>query len=174
MNRFIMSVVAMLVATATSAFGSDLHHKAPMNPPVVSAVEQTSGVYVGANIGKGDNDRFIGGLLTGIDINSIIGVEVDVNQNRSNRSRFTTDVLVNGVVKHRLDGTLFTPYVFVGTGYRWSSVNVNRAVYNVGAGSRVAITNNVDWDIRYRFTEGYDRNNRQPEHAFTTGFVVKF
>ena len=62
------------------------------------------------------------------------------------------------------------PYVLGGVGYRWA--DVDEAVWNLGAGAKVALTEKIDFDARYRYVQGFETEHS--DNVVTGGLVFKF
>ena len=139
----------------------------------VKAAEDT-GFYVGGNLGTtvNNNQRVDLGFNTGYQISPFVRGELTYDYRKFDRAN--NNVMVNAIVQLPT-GTPFTPYVLVGTGIAVSGSQSEMA-YNVGGGLRVAVTDNVELDTRYRYTDTFKANafNRPGDNSFTLGVNYRF
>ena len=121
-----------------------------------------------------DNTQYSLGIVVGQSImafgNIGIGAEGALDFTKKNDVKNQTDVFANAVVSYDL-GT-FAPYVLAGPGYRWSDAAGNEAQYNIGAGTKIKLTDLMNLDVRYRRIDNFD-NNRS-EDKVTVGIGFKF
>ena len=64
-----------------------------------------------------------------------------------------------------------TPYALTGIGYQWQN-GINQGMWNVGAGARLAVTNHMDLDLRYRYVQGF--YNQSSNNLVGLGTTFKF
>ncbi len=162
----LLLAAAMLVGLAGAA-----HAQTPAS---------TSGMYVGANVGRiFDNNA-----------RANVGVNVGYQYNRFVRTEGTFDqlyykngngqALMANAVLSVPTGTIFTPYALVGAGVGMNRLNTpggntSVALYNVGAGARVAVAQNVELDVRYRHFNAFEQvNGRKGANMMTVGAAYKF
>lgn len=120
-----------------------------------------------ARIDKNHTARF--GAVAGwqpVDYARIEGA-YEYSQHNSRRLH-ANSVFVNAIAQYPVGD--FTPYVLAGTGYRWSLRN--EAVWNVGAGVRYSLTENVEADLRYRYVSDY--KTRGQDNVVTVGLNYRF
>jgi opacity protein-like surface antigen len=73
-----------------------------------------------------------------------------------------------------------TPYALLGAGVGMNRLNTTNgntsvALYNVGAGARVAVSQNIDLDLRYRHFAAFESvNGRKGANMVTVGAAYKF
>lgn len=163
-------------AIATSAVAADLPSRttAPL-PPQRPVATSDAGFYAGVRGGIVFTDNITAGVGAGYQFNRFVRAEG--NYDYLNNDKNTTNGLSSSVVTGNLIGQYpfssvpLTPYVLAGVGYRWSDAK-NEPVWNVGAGARYAVTQNVELDARYRYVSSF-QNERQG-NAFTLGLNYKF
>jgi len=121
-----------------------------------------------------DNTQYSLGIAAGQSImafgNIGIGVEGALDYTKKRDVRNQTEVFANGVISYDL-GT-FSPYILAGPGYRWSDLKGNQSRYNIGAGTKIRLTDMMNLDVRYRRIDNF-KNNR-PEDKITVGIGFKF
>jgi len=202
MKKSILAALAAVSLFATAASAADLPSKKYYATPVVEAPLPfylgINGGYAFANTRNfSSNGVGSAGAVVGYQFNQYFTVEgaydhlfdssnyhvavVTPNYvSRLNNANVTniygqinngTNILaLNGLAGYPI-GNGFTPYVLAGLGYRWSPVK-DEAVYNVGAGIKYSVNRAIDLDLRYRFVN--DFNNNQRNNLVTAGFNVKF
>jgi opacity protein-like surface antigen len=90
-------------------------------------------------------------------------------------------VFANVVPQYRIPGTTLTPYAVAGVGYAFDSLGAVKSgvaspVYNLGLGTRVMITDNLDADLRWRNVRSMNGSNARvrDDHIFMVGASYKF
>jgi opacity protein-like surface antigen len=151
-------------------------------PVVVNS--DRAGLYIGANVGRSfqQNSDVLVGLQAGYQLNRNFRVEVTYEHmwNDGNIRNFNS-VFVNGILQQRIPSTTVTPYVLGGLGLEFNefrgavSDGQYRGVYNVGAGFRVGIANNLELDARYRYVAPVTSRGDTVRGSVTTlGLVYRF
>jgi hypothetical protein len=139
----------------------------------VKAADDT-GFYVGGNVGTTINNkqRVDLGFNTGYQISPFVRGELTYDYRKFDRSM--NNVMVNAIVQYPT-GTPFTPYVLAGTGISVVGTQSEMA-YNVGGGLRVAVSDNVELDTRYRYTDTFRANafRKAGDNSFTLGVNFRF
>jgi len=170
MNKTLITLAAVLVSGVAVAGDLPSRKTAPLPPerPV-----EDSGFYAGVRGGVVFSDNITAGVGAGYQFNKFVRAEAnyDYLNNDNNRTNGLTSNIgtVNMIGQYQV--SVFTPYVLAGIGYRWSDAK-NEPVWNVGAGARYAVTENVELDARYRYISSF-QNERQG-NAFTLGLNYKF
>jgi len=170
MNKTLITLAAVLVSGVAAAGDLPSRKTAPLPPerPV-----EDSGFYAGVRGGVVFSDNITAGVGAGYQFNKFVRAEAnyDYLNNDNNRTNGLTSNIgtVNMIGQYQV--SVFTPYVLAGIGYRWSDAK-NEPVWNVGAGARYAVTENVELDARYRYISSF-QNERQG-NAFTLGLNYKF
>lgn len=154
---------------------------APLAP--VPAAHSFNNWYVGGNFGGAvdTSSGFDGvwngskpsiGAVGGYQFNRFFGLEAtyDYFFQRNGLPSGQT-VFANGVVSYPITGTRFTPYALAGVGYGWDYFG-DRGLYNVGVGIRTQINSSLDFDLRYRYINNWD--NDQRNNVVTGGINYKF
>lgn len=77
-------------------------------------------------------------------------------------------LIANALAGYQFDNV--RPYALVGAGYRWG--DNSDAVWNVGAGVKLSITENIDLDGRYRFVSDFSGNEK--DQITTIGLVYRW
>lgn len=123
--------------------------------------------YLGINAGTAINSsNYLLGLNAGVQFNNNVAGEVSYTYSHN----FNTSHLVTANILLQTNIGQFTPYVLGGVGYTWSGRN--EAVWNIGAGTKVALTQNIDFDFRYRYVSGFD--TKRSANLVTGGFIFRF
>lgn len=132
--------------------------------------------YVGVTVGQrtGDDRHTSVGVSVGRQLNKNIAVEGQYEHgfNRKNGDTVRDRVSGNVLVGQRIGAV--TPYVVGGLGYEWRDGADDRAVYAVGGGAKLHVTERVDLDGRYRYINSLDSGKRGAENLFTVGVNFKF
>lgn len=162
---------AVAVLFASSALAADL--AVDLGVPGVSAdLLPQARNYVGATIGTDNRgDVVSAGVVLGREFTPNFTGELGLEHTR-NDGKGDTRATANVLAGQRFGA--FTPYVVGGVGYEWRDEAANRAVWLVGAGSKVHVTEDVDLDVRYRYIDGFESSKRGETHSFTAGVNVKF
>jgi opacity protein-like surface antigen len=171
-----IGLISAIVVTNASATDLPSRKNVPF-PPMRDVVEPYDPqFYVGGFAGARFTDRRVSrernarvGVVAGwqpVDYARIEGVyEYSWN---GRKSLHANSVFVNAIAQYPVGD--FTPYVLAGTGYRWSQRN--ETVWNVGAGVRYSLTENVEADLRYRYVSDY--KTRGQDNVVTVGLNYRF
>ena len=147
-----------------------------VNLPGVVIEDYSPKNYVGVSVGQriGHDRHNNVGVVVGRQLNDNVAVEGQYERsfNRRNDDR-TRDRLSGNVLLGKRYGSV-SPYVLGGVGYEWRKGGNDRAVYAVGAGAKLHVTEKVDLDARYRYINAFDSNKRDDDHVVTLGVNVKF
>lgn len=162
MKKLLIIATALVVSSA--AMAADLPSKTAPLPPIRESV--VTPFFVGVNAGGlYDSEEYTLGLTAGANLTDYVTGEIAYDHlHDANANQVTGNVIVEAPV-----GSL-TPYVLGGVGYRWAEQD--EAVWNLGAGAKVALTDNVDFDVRYRHVVGFETDNK--DNIITGGLVFKF
>jgi opacity protein-like surface antigen len=174
-----------LVAALTAAIFSGVSIANASTQPVVQV--PLSGVFVGAGVGSNwqTNTNYNVNLVAGYQYNRFLASEVTYDFTRLNNTRNRGAVgngqmvMVNAVAGYTVPGTRLTPYALAGAGVGWNrmgdqSTGDNVALYNVGAGVRLAMSSNIDADVRYRYVGAFNDNLFGNSHLVTAGVRYRF
>lgn len=159
----LLTIVAVLGMT-TSAMAADLTFK---NAPPLVIDTETSPFFVGVNAGGLYNsDDYTLGLTAGANLTDYVSGEIAYDHiHGDNAANQVTGNLILGTNVGDLQ-----PYVLGGVGYRWA--DVDEAVWNLGAGAKIALTEKIDFDARYRYVQGFETEHS--DNVVTGGLVFKF
>jgi|NOAtaT_7_FD_contig_61_2056031_length_616_multi_10_in_0_out_0_1 opacity protein-like surface antigen len=138
------------------------------------------GMYIGANVGTvlQDNSKVSAGAVVGYQYNRFVRTEGTFDQIWYKNGN--GQALMANAVLSIPTGTVVTPYALIGAGVgmnRLNTVNGNTSValYNVGLGTRVAVSQNIDLDVRYRHFAAFESvNGRKGANMVTVGAAYKF
>ena len=163
MNFKVLALTAMTLIS-----GAALTQTASATPTVLN------GVYVGAAVGstmQKDSDVTTGVVL-GYRFNRVLNAELTYDHEwRTGQNGGL--LMLNGVAELPVHRQV-RPYVLVGAGLGFDRYNQNRSdrngtpMYNVGAGVRVAVTQNVDVDARYRYVDAFNTGEGQQRASIVT------
>lgn len=176
-SLFVGAVLALAgVATASAA---DLV-PAPVSPIAIETAEFATNYYIGGNVGivpNGTNTTVYSvGVVAGVELTDNIAVEAAYDRSFVDlkSGSATTDLLtINAIASY--DAGIVEPYVLAGLGYEWKNPGTDGFVYNLGAGARVAVTQDLDLDVRYRYVNSFDNQfDVGGEHRVTAGLLFKF
>ena len=141
-----------------------------------------SGMYVGGSIGSStdEHSRVDLGVNAGYQFGSFVRAELDVDH--AWKTSGTGDMVTGNLIgQYRIPNSTLTPYVLVGAGYGFDKLGSDKkngavAIGNVGAGMRVAVSESVDFDFRYREVRPFDALNAQNKqlHLFSAGAEYRF
>lgn len=203
--RLLRAVLAVgLALTGTVAFGADAVMQDPAVAPQAapSSVYTWSGPYAGTFVGYNwtdfdqsggpsiDADGFIGGIYTGVNIQSdrlVYGIEADVGGSDVDGTGFNSatglpvagDSGVFGSVRGRV-GVAYDPFLFFATG--GVAVSNNELTlgaasddnthfgWTLGAGVEAAVTDNLSSRVEYRYTDYESRDYNLGNVEFSSGF----
>ena len=144
--------------------------------------QDSSGIYVGGSVGGGSatKDRVNLGANVGYQIGSNVRVEADFDHAFHTKGSANM-VMGNVIAQVRLPDTLVVPYVMTGVGFGYSNfANVKTGevtpLFDVGTGVRVAVSKNVELDVRYRLVRPIEIKNAgtNEENIFSAGLSYKF
>ena len=141
-----------------------------------------SGLYVGGSIGSSTDDksRIDVGAVVGYQVGSFVRAEAEFERNwRTNGAGEMATVNVIG--QYRIPNSTLTPYVLAGGGYTFDKLGSIKSggatpVYDAGAGLRVAVSESVDFDFRYRNVRPLRdlKSAVKDEHLFSIGAEYRF
>lgn len=169
----ITSILAAIgvALSATLALATDL----PSYKTAPALEIHSNPFYAGVNGGWSTNSSgFTLGATAGYDF-GYVRLEGDyrnIGLGHNATSFVTGNVLTGNVILQYPLGK-FEPYVLAGYGYAWRPYNASTGVWNVGGGSRYALTQNVALDLRYTFTEGV-RSSNPVNNSITGGVEYRF
>lgn len=157
-------IIATALGLSTAAMAADLPKKNAFVAP--SYTDASLPFFVGINAGGINNSNdYTLGLTAGANVTDFVIGEVAYDHlHDEDANQVTGNVIVEAPV-----GSL-KPYVLGGVGYRWAEQD--EAVWNVGVGTKVALTNYVDFDLRYRHVVGFETEHK--EDIITGGLVFNF
>ena len=186
-------VCASLIALATSASVADtkLQKLTSDNQPYLRADVGFSHSKVKPSVTteKDTRSKEIYNLGIGYKFDKKLRADLNVQKRRADNHVKANSIFVNAY--YDFDKSMpgitpkFVPYVTAGLGYTENQVtnatnsNHNSFAYNVGAGSRVNVSKNVDLDIGYKFVNlGKVKNagikSKFNAHQLTAGVIFGF
>lgn len=169
MKKLLLASVLALV-TIGSAMASD---------PTKS---DRQGFYVGGSVNKTtDTKNQIGGSVDlGYQVNQYLRAELDYTH-MFNTNGAGNLLMGNGIAQYRIPNSTVTPYGFGGMGVAYNTAGALRnggaiTVYNVGAGSRIAVSESVEVDARYTNVRPFQTNGASfnQAHLMTLGLNYRF
>lgn len=174
MKTLVMATLALVGMTAVAS---------AQTKPVVSTNVDNAGFYTGAFLGSAThtNDRITAGVNAGYQFNRFLRTEVVFDHAWKSNVGAGSRATLNAIGQYRIPGTTITPYVLAGAGYAFDSLgSVKKGgavpVYTFGAGTRVAVSERVDLDLRYRNIRAINDTNARVRdgHLLTVGATYKF
>lgn len=166
----IMLAAAMFIGFGSAAMAAD---------PVKA---DRSGLYAGGSIGSStdERNRINVGAVVGYQIGNFVRVESEFE--RAWRSTGAGEMAtVNAIGQYRIPNSTITPYVLVGGGYAFDKLGSIKSgsavpVYDAGAGVRVAVSESVEFDFRYRNVRPVHdlKSAAKDEHLFSAGAQYRF
>ncbi len=174
MKTLVMATLALVGMTAVAS---------AQTKPVVSTNVDNAAFYTGAFVGGAihNSDRITAGVNAGYQFNRFLRTEAVFDHGWKSNAGAGSRATLNAIGQYRIPGTTVTPYVLAGAGYAFDSLgSVKRGVavpvYVLGAGTRVAVSERVDLDLRYRNVRAFNETNARVRdgHLFTVGAVYKF
>lgn len=158
-------IIATVLGLTSSAMAADFTFKNVPLPPVRSQAAITP-FFAGVNAGNlYDTENYTLGATAGAHLSDYLAAEVAYDHDHDNDANLLTG---NLIIQN--SGHLVTPYILGGVGYRWA--DVDESVWNVGAGAKVALTDNIDFDARYRHVVGFETDRE--DDVITGGLIFKF
>ena len=136
--------------------------------PGVYVPKSYVGVQAGTKFGK--NRYAPVGVVVGRELNENVTVEGNYEYLAKTKGRPSAENRLTGNVLVGKQMGVAKPYALVGAGYEWG--RQDRAVYAAGVGSKFALTQNVDFDLRYRYVDGFSKG--KGDHVVTAGLNVNF
>ena len=141
-----------------------------------------SGLYVGGTLGSSTENKSrvdLGGSV-GYQVGPYARVEADFDHAwRTNG--VGNMAMANAIGQYRIPNSTVTPYVLAGAGIgfdRFGSSSSGNAIglYNVGAGVRMAVSQSVELDARYRYVAPISSNKMgsREQNLFTVGAAYRF
>jgi len=178
------TIVALALALSTvSAAATDLPSKtSPAVPTATYGTLVSPNGYAGVNFGgavkNGINTDapWTVGVVSGYNVVKVgplgFGVEGTYDYKEGN----TQTVVGNGVASYAVGS--FTPYVLAGVGYQWDKNGVtsprrnaiNEKIFDVGAGMKYAFASNMEFDVRYRRIQNWDRARTDDRATFGVNY----
>ena len=175
MNKILMLATVATLALTGAAFAAD---QTPADP--VHA--DRSGLYIGGNLGNGTDDkaRMGVGAVVGYQVMPYARVEADFDH--AWRTNGTGNMAMANVIgQYRIPNSTVTPYFLAGAGYGFDKFGSLKkhgevALYDVGAGVRVAVSQSVELDVRYRNVRAIQdvKVNNKEENLFSAGINYRF
>jgi len=150
MRKILSAAAAALLATISVAGAQDIQ-------------SDRSGMYVGGSIGstpqRGAQTNV--GVAAGYQICPYARVEATFDNLWNNVGNNGQMLMVNGIAQYRIPTSIVTPYVLAGAGAGFNNFGTNNTgnaemLYNVGAGVRFAVSQNVELDARYRYISHFN------------------
>ena len=141
-----------------------------------------SGFYAGGSVGSStDNKSRVDiGVNAGYQFNSYVRTEVDFDHAWKTNSNGDM-AMVNVIGQYRIPNSTVTPYVLAGAGYGFDGLGSvkgsgQKPLYDVGAGVRVAVSESVELDARYRNVRPISATNASVKdgHMFSVGAGYRF
>ena len=175
MNIFAIAA-AFIALTSGVALASD---PVKVSDPVKA---DRSGFYAGGSIGSStDNKSRIDlGMNTGYQFGANIRAEVDYDHAWKTNGTGNM-VMVNAIGQYRIPNSTVTPYVLAGAGYGFDGLGSvknggQKALYDVGAGVRIAVSESVELDARYRNVRPVSdvKASVKEGHMFSVGTNYRF
>ena len=157
-------IIATVFGLTSSAIAADLTKKVPL-PPV--RYESSLPSFIGINAGGlyNNDEEYTLGVTVGTSITDHIVGEIAYDHfNDLNANQVASNILLQG------SQNVVTPYILGGVGYRWAEQD--ESVWNIGAGAKVALTDNIDFDARYRHVVGFETDRE--DDVITGGLIFKF
>lgn len=175
----LLATLAAFFAFTSMAAATDLPRRTTSAIAPVPAAESLNNWYVGGNVGGAINSTAIWnestpsvGAVAGFQFHRNLAAEVTYDYFwQRNGVESGQTAFFNGVANYRIPNSIFTPYVLAGVGYGWDQFG-DRSLYNVGAGLRAQVTRSMEFDLRYRYMDNWDNNNRA--NVVTGGINYKF
>ena len=165
-------MAAAFVALSTAAFAAD---------PVKS---DRTDFYAGGSLGAStdNHSRTNVGVNAGVQLGSFFRVEADADRAWRTVGTPGYRVTLNGIGQYRIPNSVVTPYVLAGGGYALDGLaslkdkNGQTAIWNVGAGTRLALSQSVELDLRYREVRPFEDRKvaLKQDHVFTAGLNYRF
>jgi opacity protein-like surface antigen len=172
MNKLLGVLTALAVIT-----GGGLAAAQNVDPTLADR----AGVYVGGTLGTTTDDasRITAGAVVGYQAHRNLRLE-GTYDNVWNTSRNGSVLMLNVVPQYRVPNSTLTVYGVAGAGLGWD--NYGRvgsgdaaAVYNVGAGVRIAVSHSVELDARARYVAPVtSENGAQDAVLLTLGAAYRF
>ncbi len=145
--------------------------------PTVNLNGWYAGPTVTANMSGANADVFGAGLEAGYQWNRFLRTELDVNHARVSNG-YANSAMGQVIGQYRIPSTALTPYVFVGTGLGFGNLTNNNDhafQYDLGVGTRIALTQNIDLDVRYSNVRSLTADaGTKPANVVTIGVLYNF
>jgi len=175
MKKFVLAALA-LIATVGAASAQTANNA---SDPVHA---DRNGIYIGGNVGSSidDRSRINGGFVAGYQVMPFARVELDYDH--AWRSGGNGNMLTaNAIGQYRIPNSTVTPYVMAGAGVAYDSLGLARngsgtGIYDLGAGVRVAVSQSVELDARYRLVRSFENKgvSQREQNLFTVGASYRF
>lgn len=170
MRKFLATALVAFMATAGAAFAAD-----PLN-------SDRSGFYAGVSAGKfaSSKDHLNLGGNVGYQMGRFVRLETDYNHQWGN-GRTGQTLFGNAIGQYRLPNTTVTPYVLAGVGMGFNGLGQVKTgdvtgLYQIGAGVRVAISQNIEVDGRFTNIRPFSAASAsvKRDNMFTVGANFRF
>ena len=175
MKKFLMLATVATMAFSTAAFAADQAATDPVHA-------DRAGIYVGGNLGNSTDDKSRTGVgaVVGYQVMPYARVEADFDH--AWRTNGTGNMAMANVIgQYRIPNSTVTPYVLAGAGYGFDKFGSLKshgqvALYDVGAGVRVAVSQSVELDVRYRNVRPVadQKVNLKDQNLFSVGAAYRF
>ena len=138
------------------------------------------GTYMGLNMGTTmqNANRGVIGMNAGYQFTPNFAAEATYDYNQVNSNPNNGQMFMVNVVAGLPNTSIFTPYVLAGTGVGWnaagSTTGGTLGLYNVGAGFKVALSDKLSLDNRYRYVGPYNAASGRDAQVITTGINYRF
>lgn len=146
----------------------------------VTQAQTLSDVYVGINAGTTlqTENRGVLGANLGYMLCKYFHVEATYDYNQVTGNPNNAQMLMVNAVAGVPNISIFTPYVLAGTGVGWnaagSTTGDGLGLYNVGVGFKVALSDKLSLDNRYRYVAPYNAASGRDAQVITTGLNYRF
>jgi opacity protein-like surface antigen len=166
MNKILVAVTALLLS-----FG------------IAKAESTATGAYVGGSLGGSptQSTRIVTGLQGGYQVMPFARVELDYDHAWTTSKTAGNLLIADAIGQYPIPNTKVTPYMLVGAGYGFDNFGQRHsgdahAVYNLGAGVRMAVSQSVDLDLRYRNVRNFEEHSatHRDMNLFTAGVAYNF
>lgn len=166
---------------ATIALGTALVTGAAAQASTDALRSDRTGIYLGANLGSSlDSDsRITLGATAGYQLHRNLRLEIGYDNLRL-QSGNGHMLSANVVPQYRIPRSTVTLYGVAGAGIGWDrwgidGTGASHVTYVVGAGARVAVSQSVELDARYRFVSPVNNDRGLADtQVITLGFNYRF
>ncbi len=170
-KTLVAAFAAVMIAGAAQAADA-VNLPGVVVPDYAPVAQNYVGVSVGQSVGSDRHNSV--GVTVGRQLNDNVAVEGQYERTFNRKGAdVSRDRLSGNVLVGKRFGTV-TPYALGGVGYEWRDGAENRAVYALGGGAKLHVSEQVDVDARYRYINSFDSSKRGEDNVFTLGVNVKF